>query len=85
MVTADIVIKVITALVTFAFAELSKKYNWVESKYIPYQNFFIGVITGCLLFALQINTNLIASIISCLFASFCAGGVYDAIKTKKRR
>ena len=74
------IIMLVTALATLIFGELSKRFGWVKSKYIPYQNLFIGIISGLLVYFLKINEDLSVSIISCLFSSMCAGGAYDFMK-----
>lgn len=71
-----------TILITLLFGWLSKKFDWIESKYIPYQNLCIGLLAGVLCYVVGINENLTISILTCLTSSMCAGGTYDALRTK---
>lgn len=76
------IVMVVTAIVTLIFGELAKRFNWLESKYVPVQNVLIGIIAGGLVYFLRLNENLLSSILLCLFSSMCAGGTYDLAKTK---
>ena len=80
--TADIIIAVATAIVTAIFGTLAKKFNWATQDYIPYQNIVIGIIAGILVFATGLNTNILYSLILCIFFATAEGGIYDATKTK---
>lgn len=83
-VTIEMVIAVITAVVTYIFGKLAKKFNWIESKYIPIQNGLIGICGGMLCYILKLsNTDLLSSIVYCLFGSMGAAGYYDLTKTGK--
>ena len=82
-ITLEAVLGLCTTIITYIFGELSKKYDWVESKYIPIQNLIIGVVGGILAWLLGLGDNIIVSIVSCLIGSFTAGGLYDTIKTGK--
>ena len=81
--TMDVLTTVCTTVITYVFGECAKKWNWIETKYIPVQNLLIGVVIGALAFILDLNDNIISSIILCLAGSFCAGGTYDLAKTKE--
>ncbi len=84
-VTAEMIMAVVTALVTFGFGWLAKKFNWLESKYIPVQNFVIGLLAGMICYILKINdVDLLTSIIFCLVGSMASGGTYDLTKTKSK-
>lgn len=76
------IVMVVTALVTLIFGELSKRFGWVKKKYIPYQNITIGIIAGLLVYFVGLQETILSSILTCLFASLCAGGAYDLSKTK---
>jgi hypothetical protein len=80
--TVDIIIAVATAIVTAIFGTCAKKFNWATQDYIPYQNIVIGIIAGILVFATGLNTNILYSLILCIFSATAAGGIYDATKTK---
>ncbi len=74
-----------TAVVTYCFAEISKKFNWVESQYIPYQNALIGILAGIIVWCVGLADNLGVAIILCEMSSFAAGGGYDLVKSSKER
>ena len=83
-VTAEMVIAVITAIITFIFGKLSKKFNWIDSKYIPIQNSLIGICGGMLCYLLKVSDkDLFQCIMYCLFGSMSAAGYYDLTKTTK--
>ena len=37
----EMIITFVTAIVTLIFGELAKRFNWLETRYIPYQNLFL--------------------------------------------
>lgn len=80
--TIEEIVMVVTALVTLIFGELSKRLGWVKKKYIPYQNLVIGIVAGLLVYFTGLSESIVASIITCLCSSLCAGGTYDLTKTK---
>ena len=83
-VTAEMVIAVITAIVTYIFGILSKKFKWIESKYIPIQNAIIGICAGILCKILGLaDSNMLVTIMYTLFGSMTAGGTYDLTKAKE--
>lgn len=78
--TMNDVIVVTTMFITYVFGILAKKFNWLESNYIPIQNLLIGVIAGLLVYFSGLNDNIISSIIVCAASAFAAGGIYDTRK-----
>ena len=78
----EIIMTFSTMVVTLLLGFLSKKFDIVESNKIPIQNILIGILAGLLVFACRLSDNLFISILSCFAGSMCAGGVYDASKTK---
>ena len=78
----ETIIIVVTAVVSYIFGELAKKFNWIENKYIPVQTLVIGLIAGVIYYIAVDNSNLITAIIMAL-SSLMACGVYDLSKTKK--
>lgn len=82
MTTNEIII-VTTAFITYVFGILSKRFNWMESNYIPIQNLLIGIVAGLLVYYGGLNTSLISSIIVCCAAALTAGGAYDLGKVGK--
>lgn len=84
VLNAEIIMTVVTTLVTYIFGLLAKKYQWIDSEYIPIQNGIIGILVGiiCYLTGLT-NTGLIPTIILSMFGSMAAGGTYDLAKSSK--
>lgn len=81
-ITPEIISMVVTALITFGFGLLAKKFNWSTKDYIPFQNLCIGLFSGILVYIFGFNENLLGAIILGLFASMTAGGTYDLSKMK---
>lgn len=81
--TMNEIVIVVTAFITYVFGILSKKFDWVESTYIPVQNLLIGFIAGLLVYVSGINSNPISSIIVCCASALTAGGAYDLGKAGK--
>lgn len=79
----EAVMSACTAIVTYIFAELAKKFNITESNYIPAQNFCIGILAGIMIWVLGIYDNLATSVVLCILSAFGAGGIYDAYKKIK--
>ena len=82
-VTLTTIISFTTLVITYLFGILSKKFNWLESKYIPYQNAVIGIFAGIIAFVLGLVDNLAKAIIMCVISAFGAGGGYDLVKKSK--
>lgn len=83
-ITVEIVSKLATIIATLFFGFISKKFNIIESKYIPYQNLMIGFITGVICYMVGLEQNLIVSIVGCLASTMIAGGTYDVIHTSQK-
>ena len=69
-----------TTIVTYGFAELSKRFKWLESKKIPYQNAVVGILAGVIVYCTGLCDNIATSIIICTLSAFSAGGMYDFVK-----
>lgn len=81
--TLESIIPVITAIVTYIFGLLAKKFNWYESKYIPVQNFIIGVLSA-MIFYLSTPDVEFMPILFTVLSGFMAGGIYDISKTRNK-
>lgn len=82
VLTSEMIMSVVTGLVTYIFGILSKKFNWIESKYIPIQNAIIGMVAGMICYVLKITeADLLTSIIYCIIGAMASGGTYDLTKT----
>ena len=83
-VTKEMIMSIVTALITYLFGILSKKFNWIESKYIPIQNVIIGVVAGMICYMLKVTeADLLTSIIYCIIGAMASGGTYDLTKTNQ--
>lgn len=82
-ITMEAIIGLCNIIVTLIFGFLAKKFNWIESKYIPVQNLAIGILAGILSYLVGLTDNIIISVVSCLIGSMAAGGIYDTSKTRK--
>lgn len=82
-ISMEVIITVVTALVTYAFGVLAKKFGWLESKYIPVQNLVIGILAGFLTYSLGLSPDLTTALMLCLFASLGAGGTHDLTQINK--
>lgn len=73
----------VIAFVTFFIGSLSKKFNILDKKYIPYQNILIGIISGFIVYITGLSSGILNSIITCTISSLGAGGFYDTLKVDK--
>lgn len=73
---------VITAL-TLVAGQITKLFK-VDSKYIPLQNLIIAVVASivCIVFKVQ-DMSVLETILTCVFGTMSAGGIYDLAKTKQ--
>lgn len=81
-ITPEIITMVVTAIITYGFGLLAKKFNWATKDYIPFQNLCVGLFSGILVYLFGLNENLLGAVILGLFASLTAGGTYDLSKMK---
>lgn len=83
-ITVEMVMAVVTALVTYLFGFIAKKFKLVESKYIPMQNALIGLVAGLVCYCLKITeADMFTAIIYCVIGSMASGGTYDLAKISK--
>lgn len=84
ILTVEMIMSVVTGLVTYIFGFLAKKFKWINKEYIPVQNAIIGICAGLICYCLKItDTDLITSIIYCVIGSMASGGTYDLAQTTK--
>ncbi len=84
-VTKEMIMSIVTALITYLFGILSKKFNWIESKYIPIQNVIIGVVAGIICYILKVSeADMLTTIIYCMVGAMASGGTYDLTKTNSK-
>lgn len=80
--TLEQIIIVVTPVITFIFGLLAKKFNWMESKYIPVQNLIIGLIVS-VLYYFMIDSSDVVNAVIIAFSGLIAGGTYDLKKFKE--
>lgn len=80
-ITLETIIPVITAVISYIFGILAKKFNWYKSKYIPIQNGIIGILSAVIYCIVVPDSNFVVILFTAL-SGFAAGGLYDASKTK---
>ena len=73
----ELTITGIVAFITLIIGQITKKLGLVNKKYIPYQNLAIGIISGLICWLIELEPNFTKAILSCLIASYGAGGLYD--------
>lgn len=72
----------VVALVTLILGQITKKLGWVDKKFIPYQNLVIGLLSGVICWLVELEPNILVAMLSCLIASYGAGGLYDNLTIK---
>lgn len=80
----EITVAVVITALTLVAGEITKLFN-VPSKFIPAQNLIIAVIASiiCVVFKVQDMTPLEA-IITCVFGTMSAGGLFDLRKIAEK-
>lgn len=81
----EITVAIIITSLTLIAGEITKLFN-VDTKYIPLQNLIIAVIASivCIAFKVQ-DMSALETIITCIFGTMSAGGIYDLTKTNKNK
>ena len=78
-------ISVIVMLVTYICGAITKIFiEEIPNRYIPIQNVIIGIISGVICFFIEIDDNIIESILICLMSALSAGGISDLVGTNKK-
>ena len=67
-ITMDMIVMIVTAVITAVFGMCAKKWNWTTADYIPFQNLAIGIIAGVLVYLVGLNGNILQAIILCVFS-----------------
>lgn len=77
-------LSVIIMLVAYVFGAITKIFiENIPNKFIPIQNVVIGILSGVVCYFLQIDDNLLNSIVVCIMSTMSAGGIADLIETRK--
>lgn len=75
----EIIISVVTVLVSFILGLIAKKISWVSNHLIPLQNLAIGIIAAIIYYIVTKDVNLVIAGLG-LFA----GGTYDIVSNLKK-
>ena len=79
-----ITLSVVIMLVAYIFGAITKIFiDKLPNKYIPIQNVIIGIISGIICFYLNIDNNLLNSILIGIMSTMSAGGIAELIEVKK--
>lgn len=79
----ELTIPSVIAFVTLILGQITKKFGWINKKFIPYQNLVIGLVSGVICYLTGLKDNVMTSIFTCVVASYSAGGIYDNISAHK--
>lgn len=82
-ITIEIILVVVTAVITAFLGWAAKKWHWTTEDYVPFQNLAVAIISGILFIVTGLVSNIVVAFIISFGAAFGAGGLYDLIKTKK--
>lgn len=79
----SITIGIIVTALTLLAGEITKLFN-VDKKWIPLQNIIITILASivCIFFKVE-NMSILETILTCVFATMGAGGIYDLSKLVK--
>lgn len=79
----DITVGLIITALTLLAGEITKLFD-MPSKYIPLQNIIIAIVASivCIVFKVQ-DMSVLETILTCIFGTMSAGGIYDLTKTGK--
>lgn len=73
----ELTISGIIAFVTLILGQMTKKLGLVDKKYIPVQSLVIGLLSGFLVYMVDLDTNIVSAMITCIISSLSASGLYD--------
>lgn len=81
----EITYVVIITLVAYALGSITKLFiDKIPNKYIPIQNFLIGLISAFICYFTKIETDLLQAIVLCIMSTMGAGGIADLIKINNK-
>ena len=74
----EIIMSLITIVVTFILGLIAKKVNWVSDNLIPLQNLVIGIIVSLIYYFMTKDVS-----INIALSGLLSGGTYDIFKNLK--
>lgn len=75
----EVIITLVTVVVTFVCGLIAKKVSWFNNKMIPIQNLLIGSIAGVIYYFMTGDLNLVITTIG-----LSTGGAYDVVHNLKK-
>ena len=78
-ITLEEILPIMTAIISYIFGILAKKFHWYEKKYIPIQNAVIGILSAIIYCLVMPEENFVIVLFTAL-SGFVAGGIYDIKK-----
>ncbi len=77
-------ITMIIIIVSYGLGTITKLFiNSIPSKFIPLQNFIIGLVSAIICYFAKLAPNFLDALFTCLMATMSAGGIYDLINKLK--
>lgn len=82
----EITYTIIISIIAYIFGAITKIFiEIIPNKYIPIQNVIVGLISGFICYFVEIEPNLLKSLILCLISTMCAGGTADLVNMKNKK
>lgn len=75
----EVIISIVTVIVTFVCGLIAKKVEWFNNKLIPIQNLAIGVIASIVYYIITKDFNLVI-----MAVGLGTGGAYDILNNVKK-
>lgn len=73
----ELTVSGIVAFVTLILGQVTKKLGLVNKKYIPIQSVVIGLVSGFIVWLVELDPNIMSAMLTCLISSLAASGLYD--------
>ena len=73
----ELTVSGIVAFVTLILGQITKKLGLVNKKYIPIQSVVIGLLSGLIVWLVELEPNIMSAMLTCLISSLAASGLYD--------
>ncbi|MBP3920827.1 MAG: hypothetical protein J6D28_04605 [Bacilli bacterium] len=73
----ELTVSGIVAFVTLILGQITKKLGLVNKKYIPIQSIIVGLLSGLIVWLVELDTNIISAMLTCVISSLGASGLYD--------
>lgn len=74
----EIIMSLVTIVVTFILGLIAKKATWISDHIIPIQNLFIGIVVSIIYYFMTKDVS-----VTIAMSGIIAGGTYDIVKNLK--